>query len=297
MNPMRKLLAGNGGGPRRTERAMSAKPCECAGVKTRRTGWPVWMVAMVAWLMAFALQAQSVTNETPGPETNAAATDLTATNAVTPTAASVPAEIAAPKPQPPEPARPAGKLDFSSFKTIAERNIFNGNRSGQRITSTRSSSQQRSVRVESFTLVGTLLSAKGPVAFFDGTGSDFHKSLKPGGKIGNFTIREILHAGIRLTEGTNEMELRVGNGMRREDEGLWKVSSGGASYASSSGGASRSDSSSYRSSSSNGRSSDRNGSSHGHGESRSSSSSDSPPPGDLGDVLKRLMEQREKDNK
>ena len=53
-------------------------------------------------------------------------------------------------------------LDFPAFKILADRNIFNGNRSGQRMVSTRSSSQQRSVRVESFSLVGTLLTEGTP---------------------------------------------------------------------------------------------------------------------------------------
>jgi hypothetical protein len=208
----------------------------------------VWLLMLATWLAggAFPLRAQ----------TNAASTNLTATNSA------------------PSPGRP----DFNSFKSLAERNIFNGSRSGQRITSTRSSSRQRSVRVESFSLVGTLLSEKGPVAFFDGSSSEFHKVLKPGGKIAGFRVQEILHAGVRLENGTTASELRVGSGMSREDEGLWKVAESASSHRS-------------RPSSGSSDVSARVITNGGEG----SGAASNPPPAEVNDVLKRLMEQREKE--
>jgi len=200
----------------------------------------------------------------------------------------------------------SGKLDYSSFKIVTERNIFNGNRSGQRLTSTRSSTQQRSVRVESFTLVGTLLSEeKAPMAFFDGTSSELRKALKAGGNIAGFSVKEILHTGVRLAEGTNTLEVPVGSGMRREDEGLWKFSTGGnyASVASSVMPASSSPDEARSSNS--GRSfgrerGSRNGSSSGRenndaSPAASSSGGTGAAPVDAAEVLKRLMEKREKE--
>lgn len=243
----------------------------------------------LAWSFAALLAGGNLslfaqTNE-PSPTTS---TNIVATN--TP----------APRPQA---STNSGRLDYSSFQIINDRNIFNGKRSGQRITSTRSSTQQRSVRVESFTLVGTLLSEeKPPVAFFDGSSSDLRKALKAGGSIGGFTVKEILHAGVRVSQGTNILDILVGSGMRREDSGPWKSSLGG-SYTS----ASSSVSPIASSSEENGRSYNREGSSRdrsytrrgSNGESSGSSSSNSSgtsaPPADAAEILKRLMEKREKE--
>ena len=191
----------------------------------------------------------------------------------------------------------SGPLDFSSFKMVSERNIFNGNRSGQRMTATRSSTQQRSVRVESFSLVGTLLSEeKEPVAFFDGSSSELRKALKAGGSIAGFTVKEILHAGVRLASGTNITEVLVGSGLRREDAGLWKASTVSTSYASSSVGGSSGGGDASSDNGGGGRSSGRGGR-NGRGDSGSSASS--PASGasstDAAEILKRLMEKREKE--
>jgi len=213
----------------------------------------------------------------------------------------VPAEV-----EPPSPVReePSGKSGFSAFRIITERNIFDGNRSGQRISSTRSSSLQRSVRVDAFSLVGTMISAKGPVAFFDGTESGYREALKPGQRIAGFDVREVRYSGVRLAQGTNTIDLAVGTGMRRENGGLWKPSSGPISFASSSSGGSEDRSGSYSDSASrySSRSSSRNGSrSNGGGyrdggESFNGGSSPSAPPtAEVNEVLKRLMEQRDKE--
>ena len=197
-------------------------------------------------------------------------------------------------------AKPAGPLDFSSFKAVGERNIFNGNRSGQRMTATRSSTQQRSVRVESFSLVGTLLSEeKEPVAFFDGSSLELRKALKAGGSIAGFTVKEILHAGVRLAAGTNITEVLVGSGLRREDEGLWKVSTATQSYASSSGsgpGGGSSGGTDLRSDNGNGGRSSGRGNRGGRDESSATSSpGSSASSADAAEILKRLMEKREKE--
>jgi len=202
-----------------------------------------------------------------------------------------------------KPAPTSGKLDYSSFSIINERNIFNGSRSGQRMTSTRSGTPSRTVRVESFTLVGTLLSEeKPPVAFFDGTSSELRKALKVGGNIAGFTVKEILQAGARMGQGTNTIDMFVGTGMRREDEGLWKFSTASGNYASVSSGRSSSGSSAEEDRSSrysrDAGSRDRSYSRRGNGGDSPSSSSPgsaSTSSTDPAEILKRLMEKREKE--
>lgn len=246
--------------------ARNAKLCDIGLVKTTRT---VRNLGMLATLLLGSLLVSAA-------ETNSAATAR---------AASQPA-----------------KLDFNSFKLIADRNIFDGNRSGQTISSTRSSSPSRSVRITSFTLVGTLISAKGATAFFDGTDGSYQKVLKSGESIAGFEVKSIVPAGVRLLEGTNEMDLRVGNSMRREDQGLWKLSTATMSYASAGGSGNVGSSSFSRSRSNNGNSRGRSsfggnfGENFGGNESASSSTSSAPlPAAEVNEVLKRLMEKREQE--
>jgi hypothetical protein len=219
-----------------------------------------------------------------GPATNAAATNAIAAPAArgetNGDAMRVP-ERTAPAPHASDSASTTSRTDFAAFRVIAEHNIFNGNRSGQRITSTRSGSLQRSVRVDAFTLVGTLDSGKGWLAFFDGTQSDYHKVLRAGDSIAGFKVKEIIYSGVRFDENGAELALRVGSSLRREDGGAWFVSATSGSYASSRAGESHS---SY------------NGSG-GSSTTVSSSNSDggAAPSGAMSDVLKRLMERREKE--
>jgi hypothetical protein len=129
------------------------------------------------------------------------------------------ASVSGPSPAAQETNAPA-RLDYSSFKIVTERNIFDANRSSR---SSRNRDSRRPAKVEAFTLVGTLSYEKGPFAFFDGTSSDFKKALKPEGTIAGYKIKDINGRGVALEAGTNRIELRVGMQMRREDEGEWQA--------------------------------------------------------------------------
>jgi hypothetical protein len=160
------------------------------------------------------------------------------------------------------------RLDYSSFRIITERNIFNANRSGR---SSRGREARRPARVEAFTLVGTLSYEKGPFAFFDGTSSDFKKALPLEGAIAGYKIKDINGHGVELEAGANRIELRVGMQMRREDEGEWQVRAHSETYPSAS------------SASAGGTTAGQSGGSGGSAE--------------LSEVVKRLMQQREKESK
>jgi len=153
------------------------------------------------------------------------------------------------------------QLDYSSFRIIAERNIFAARRSGR--TGRPSVGSQR--QAETFTLVGTLDSDRGPVAFFDGTSSEYRKALKAEGTIAGFKIMDIALKGVKLAVGSNTVELRVGMQVRRQDDGEWRPAAYGEVYTGPDGGAS-------------------SGSAHSSGAGR-----------DASDVLKRLMQQREQE--
>lgn len=117
----------------------------------------------------------------------------------------------------------ASRFDFSAYRIIAERNIFNTNRSARVSRSNRPAEKPR--QVESLSLVGTLSYEKGSFAFFDGSRSDYRKACPIQGRIGEFTVQEIKPEGVKLTDSTNHYELTVGMAMRREDESPWRIMS------------------------------------------------------------------------
>jgi hypothetical protein len=110
--------------------------------------------------------------------------------------------------------------DYSAFKIVNERNIFNPHRYARssRVRETRPTS-----KADSFALVGTMSYEKGAFAFFDGSKSEFRKVVKPAEAIAGYTVTDIAPNSVRLAAGTNEIELKIGNQMRREEEGEWRL--------------------------------------------------------------------------
>src|SRR4051794_37859687 len=64
--------------------------------------------------------------------------------------------------------------DVAAWNLIPKRNIFNSRRSPQYVPTQREN-RPPAPRVESFALVGTMNYDKGPIAFFDGSRSEFRK--------------------------------------------------------------------------------------------------------------------------
>jgi hypothetical protein len=163
---------------------------------------------------------------------------------------------------------PVERFDFQSFRIISERNIFNPNRSSRGDRSTRRRDSERRSRTESFGLVGTMNYDKGWFAFFDGSSSDYRKALQPEDTIAGYKIAEIAANHVKL-ESTNSqpVELHVGMHMRKQDENEWRISD-------------RSEASAADSAATATSSETNSNSSSGAGES---------------DIVKKLMEQREKE--
>jgi hypothetical protein len=163
-------------------------------------------------------------------------------------------------------------LDYAAFKVIVDRNIFDPNRLPHR-------PGERPVRqapksVDSLTLVGTMSYEKGTIAFFDGTSSEYKKALKltDTNTIAGYKITHIAPNGVKLVSGTNELELRVGAQLRREEDGPWLLASQSASYAAPPASASTN-----------------------AAATTTPSSSDAASGGAESDIIKRLMEKREKE--
>src|SRR5262245_16650 len=72
----------------------------------------------------------------------------------------------------------SASADYSAFKIITDRNIFNPQRHA-RVNGQERKEANRPATVDSFSLVGTMSYAKGTFAFFDGSSSEYRKVLKP----------------------------------------------------------------------------------------------------------------------
>jgi hypothetical protein len=130
-----------------------------------------------------------------------------------------------------QPTNTVSPKDFEAFKIITDRNIFDVNRRPRVAGVVRPPSQP----VDTFVLTGTMSYESGPFAVFDGSTSEYHKVLGPGGKIAGYTLAEITHDFVKLSSGTNELELKVGMQMHRSENGKWSVGERGEnSYASNS---------------------------------------------------------------
>lgn len=152
-------------------------------------------------------------------------------------------------------------LDYSAFRMVAEKNIFDPNRRA------RSGFPPPAKTTDSFTLVGTMSYEKGAFAFFDGTRSDYRKAVRPQEAIAGYKVVEVTPDSVKLSHGTNTVQLSVGTQMSQRQDGSWQqAAAGSAAYAATS-------------------------------TSQPSSPSNEPPPsnGADSDVLKRLMQRRERE--
>jgi len=117
------------------------------------------------------------------------------------------------------------RIDLQSFRIISQRNIFNPNRSSRSDRSERRRDPDRRVRSESFALVGTMNYDKGWFAFFDGSNSEYRRAVQPDDTIAGYKIAEIAANHVKLESTNNQpVELRVGMQMRKREESEWQVS-------------------------------------------------------------------------
>ena len=127
------------------------------------------------------------------------------------------------------------RFDFESFRIIAERNIFDPNRSARGDTRSTRREPDRRVRTQSFALLGTMSYEKGRYAFFDGSSSDYRKVVQPAGTIAGFKVAAVAPTCVRLeTDAGRIIELCVGMQLSKREEEDWQISERPASVASAS---------------------------------------------------------------
>jgi len=161
------------------------------------------------------------------------------------------------------------QTDYSYFKLIGDRNIFDPNRYPRQGRASRRES--RGPQADAFSLVGTMSYEKGLYAFFDGTRSEYRKALQLDGAIAGYKVTEITPNTVKLQAADKQIEMKVGTEMRHENEAGWQMVGQTELPA-----ASTQDSAS---------------------DAASSESTTSSSAGEANDVLKKLMQQREQELK
>jgi len=113
---------------------------------------------------------------------------------------------------------------------------------------------------------------KGTFAFFDGTSSEYKKALKLTDTIAGYKVTNIAPNGVKLASGTNEVDLGVGAQLRREEDGPWLLAGQGGPYSETPTSTSTT-----------------------AAATPATAASDAAPSGPDSDILKKLMERRQKE--
>jgi hypothetical protein len=120
--------------------------------------------------------------------------------------------------------RVPGDSDYDSFsRFITDRNIFDPNRVPHyEGTRTRPHIRHVSSSAPFLSLVGIMSYSKGMFAFFNGNDSDLRQVLTVSGKVGGFTVTELTLSEAKLVsdDKTQTLELKVGDVLRQEN-GKW----------------------------------------------------------------------------
>jgi hypothetical protein len=176
-----------------------------------------------------------------------------------------------------------GPTDYERFSSfITQRNIFDPSRYAINPYRPRPISTQQRRYAPAFTLVGTMSYEKGMFAFFDGNQFNLRKVLyqSDSNNIAGFTVAEITLAGVKLQTADKKqtVQMKIGETMRQEGNN-WQLAGQGGLFAGTSAAESAAPAATESSSS-------------------SPDTSAAPSPAlEANDVLKKLMQQREKELK
>ena len=172
-----------------------------------------------------------------------------------------------------------GPGDYEAFSTfIARRNIFDPNRVPSIPGGTAPRPQTINRGAPFFMLVGTMSYAKGSFAFFDGNSSDSRQALQVSGKIQDYTVTAIETRGVTLeAPDKTAQKLLMGDRMQ-EENGKWSYLGGNALNDSGT------------------PASEESGGSPASTDNSSPPSQTPPSANESNDILKRLMQLREKEN-
>lgn len=161
----------------------------------------------------------------------------------------------------------APNIGFDAFQIVVERNIFNPNRSSR----TRAAPEEKPVRTDELSLVGVVQYDGDRIAVFEGTEAAFRKGVREGESVADFRVTRIAADGIELAHNDRQLAIKVAQQLRRPEGGEWKVSASLVARAEPSAPAT-----------------------NGSGPGRGAEAAAGGIPADASEVLKRLMQKREK---
>jgi len=112
--------------------------------------------------------------------------------------------------------------EFSDFRIILERNIFDPDRRAKPAFSN-ASPQPTPVPTEEIRLVGTVINKGEAIAFFKGSDSSFNGQWKQGDTIAGLRIKEIGTRGLILENQRQKIEMKVGAGITTSNREKWTL--------------------------------------------------------------------------
>jgi len=116
--------------------------------------------------------------------------------------------------------------EFSSFKIILERNIFDSDRRPFRENSDRSKPRPNPQQTDRFVLLGVLIHNENSLAFFEGSQKEYRKEFRPGESIAGYRITDISTVKVTLEKKGRQIPLLIGQGMSSTDGEDWSISMG-----------------------------------------------------------------------
>jgi hypothetical protein len=125
-----------------------------------------------------------------------------------------------------------GATEYTKFSQfVTDRNIFDPNRTPHYYSPNsrpRTRTRTRSNSAPALTLVGTMSYEKGLFAFFNGNSSDLKKALQVAEKIAGYTIVEISPNRVKLetSDKNHQFEMKVGDAMQQVS-GKWVFAGAG----------------------------------------------------------------------
>ncbi len=110
---------------------------------------------------------------------------------------------------------------FADYEIVAQRNIFDPNRSGSR--SSRNSGGNLGPVADQVQLVGTWLTNRQVVAFTEGNKPEYTRTPALGASFEGWRFTEITTGHVVLVKGANKIVWQVGQRLERNGKGEWQL--------------------------------------------------------------------------
>lgn len=114
-------------------------------------------------------------------------------------------------------------IKYDSFKIIWERNIFQPNRQPISARELVKDPTPVFVQADTISLVGSLLNENESFAFFSGTKPEYQAVVIKGGTIAEYRVASIRTDGVKLEKNQESIDLPVGMGLKKGDDGKWVI--------------------------------------------------------------------------